>query len=151
MPLSVEIVTAERIVRTEEAVDVLIAPGSEGQLAILPRHAPLMTTLEYGELVFRRGAEESAFAVERGFLEVRDNRVTVLADAAEAAEEIDVDRAELARQRAEARLREGHEPDMGATDLARAQAAMQRALLRLRVAERRRRRAGAGAPRPVGG
>ena len=150
MTLSVEIVTAERLVRSEEGVDVLIAPGSEGQLAILPRHAPLMTTLEYGELVFRRGADESSFAIERGFLEVRDNRVTVLADAAEAADEIDVDRAERARERAETRLREGHEQDMGETDLARAQAAMQRALLRLRVAERRRRRAGAGAPRPVG-
>ena len=148
MTLSVEIVTAERLVRSEEGVEVLIAPGSEGQLAILPRHAPLMTTLEYGELVFRRGADESSFAIERGFLEVRDNRVTVLADAAEAADEIDVDRAERARERAETRLREGHEQDMGETDLARAQAAMQRALLRLRVAERRRRRA--GAPRPVG-
>lgn len=150
MTLTVEIVTAERLVRSEDGVDVLIAPGSEGQLAILPRHAPLMTTLEYGELVFRRGADESSFAIERGFLEVRDNRVTVLADAAEAADEIDVDRAERARERAETRLREGHEQDMGETDLARAQAAMQRALLRLRVAERRRRRAGAGAPRPVG-
>lgn len=149
MTLTVEIVTAERLVRSEEGVDVLIAPGSEGQLAILPRHAPLMTTLEYGELVFRRGADESSFAIERGFLEVRDNRVTVLADAAEAADEIDVDRAERARERAETRLREGHEQDMGETDLARAQAAMQRALLRLRVAQRRR-RAGAGAPRPVG-
>lgn len=151
MTLSIEIVTAERVVRSEDGVDVLIAPGSEGQLAILPRHAPLMTTLEYGELVFRRGADESSFAIERGFLEVRDNRVTVLADAAEAADEIDVDRAERARERAEARLREGHEQDMSETDLARAQAAMQRALLRLRVAERRRRRAGTGAPRPVGG
>ena len=151
MTLSIEIVTAERVVRSEEGVDVLIAPGSEGQLAILPRHAPLMTTLEYGELVFRRGADESSFAIERGFLEVRDNRVTVLADAAEAADEIDVDRAERARERAEARLREGHEQEMSETDLARAQAAMQRALLRLRVAERRRRRAGTGAPRPVGG
>lgn len=149
MTLTVEIVTAERLVRSEDGVDVLIAPGSEGQLAILPRHAPLMTTLEYGELVFRRGADESSFAIERGFLEVRDNRVTVLADAAEAADEIDVDRAERARERAETRLREGHEQDMGETDLARAQAAMQRALLRLRVAQRRR-RAGAGAPRPVG-
>ena len=149
MTLSVEIVTAERLVRSEEGVDVLIAPGSEGQLAILPRHAPLMTTLEYGELVFRRGADESSFAIERGFLEVRDNRVTVLADAAEAADEIDVDRAERARERAETRLREGHEQDMGETDLARAQAAMQRALLRLRVAQRRR-RAGTGAPRPIG-
>jgi F-type H+-transporting ATPase subunit epsilon len=86
MPLTVEIVTAERVVRTEPGVDVLIAPGAEGQLAILPRHAALMTTLDAGELIFRRGAAEEAFAVSGGFMEVRRDRVTILADAAEAAE-----------------------------------------------------------------
>src|SRR5690348_3882865 len=113
MALTVEIVTAERIVRTESGVDVLIAPGSEGQLAILPRHAALMTTLDAGELVFRRGAEESAFALSGGFMEVRNDRVTVLADAAEAAEEIDVGRAEAARARAEERLRRAREQGLG--------------------------------------
>ncbi len=146
MPLFIEIVTAERVVRTEEAVDVLIAPGSEGQLAILPRHAPLMTTLDFGELVFRRGSSESSFAISGGFLEVHSNHVTVLADVAEAAEDIDVDRAEKARTRAEERLRDIHEEGVSTADLARAQAAMQRALLRLRVAERRRRRPGPPMP-----
>ena len=148
MPLSIEIVTAEQIVRTEEGVDVLIAPGSEGQLAILPRHAPLMTTLEYGELVFRRGSVESAFAITGGFLEVRSDRVTVLADAAEPAEEIDITRAEEARARAEERLSGALEVNVSEGDLVRAQAAMQRALLRLRVAERRQRRP--GPPMPSG-
>jgi F-type H+-transporting ATPase subunit epsilon len=139
MPLTVEIVTAERTVRTETGVDVLIAPGSEGQLAILPRHAALMTTLDAGALTFRHGNEESDFAISGGFMEVRNDRVTILADAAEAAEEIDATRAESARARAEERLRRYREQGVADVDLARAQAALQRSLLRLRVAERRRR------------
>ncbi|MGE5596784.1 MAG: F0F1 ATP synthase subunit epsilon [Hyphomicrobiales bacterium] len=147
MPLTVEIVTAERVVRTEQGVEVLIAPGSEGQLAILPRHAALMTTLDPGELIFRRGNVEEPFAVTGGFMEVRNDRVTILADAAEAAEEIDVERAEEARRRAEERLRRAREQGQRDVDLARAQAALQRSLLRLRVVQRRRR---PGAPRPGG-
>ncbi|HMS60084.1 MAG TPA: ATP synthase F1 subunit epsilon, partial [Tepidiformaceae bacterium] len=88
MPLTVEIVTAERIVRTEKGVDVLVAPGTEGQLAILPKHAALMTTLQPGELLFRRGTEEEPFAVTGGFMEVRNDRVTILADAAEPAHDV---------------------------------------------------------------
>ena len=147
MPLTVEIVTAERIVRTESNVDVLIAPGSEGQLAILPRHAALMTTLDAGPLTFRRGGEESDFAISGGFMEVRNDRVTVLADAAEAAEEIDASRAEIARARAEERLRRYREQNASEVDLARAQASLQRSLLRLRMAERGRRRSTDGRPR----
>lgn len=145
MPLTVEIVTAERVVRVEQGVDVLIAPGSEGQLAILPHHAALMTTLDYGELIFRRGQDESSFAVTGGFMEVRRDRVTILADQAEAAEEIDLARAEAARARAEDRLRRGREQSARDVDMARAQAALLRSLLRLRVVQRRRR---PGAPRP---
>ncbi|HEX6031418.1 MAG TPA: F0F1 ATP synthase subunit epsilon [Tepidiformaceae bacterium] len=140
MPLTVEIVTAERVVRTEPGVDVLIAPGAEGQLAILPRHAALMTTLDAGELIFRRGNVEEAFAVSGGFMEVKRDRVTILADAAEAAEEIDFERAQAARARAEERLRRYREQNVRDVDLARAQASLQRALLRLRVVEQRRRR-----------
>lgn len=149
MPLNIEIVTAERVVRREANVEVLIAPGSEGQLAILPRHAALMTTLDAGVLTFRRGADESDFAITGGFMEVRNDRVTILADAAEAAEEIDAGRAEAARARAEERLRRYRETGTtGEMDLARAQAALQRSLLRLRAVERRQRRP--GAPRPGG-
>lgn len=142
MPLTVEIVTAERIVRTEQGVDVLIAPGAEGQLAILPRHAALMTTLDAGELIFRRGTTEESFAVAGGFMEVKNDRVTVLADAAESAEEIDLERAESARARAEERLRRYREQNVRDVDIARAQASLQRSLLRLKVVQRRRRTTG---------
>ena len=144
MPLTVEIVTVERILRTESGVDVLIAPGTEGQLAILPRHAPLMTTIDPGVLTFRKGTVEEDFAVSGGFLEVRNDRVTILADAAEAAEEIDLARAEAARARAEERLRQARERGVADTDMARAQASLQRSLMRLRAADKvRRRRTGA--------
>ena len=139
MPLTVELVTAERIVRVEQGVDVLVVPGSEGQLAILPHHAALMTTLDPGELVMRRAGQEDAFAVTGGFLEVRNDRVTVLADAAEPFEEIDATRAEAARTRAEERLRLYREGRAGDVDVARAAAALQRSLMRLRIVQRRRR------------
>ncbi|MEX2080086.1 MAG: F0F1 ATP synthase subunit epsilon [Dehalococcoidia bacterium] len=143
MPLTVEIVTAERVVRIERGVDVLVAPGSEGQLAILPRHAPLMTTLEPGLLEFKRGGVEEDFAITGGFMEVRNDHVIVLADAAESVEEIDLARAEAARARAEDRLREyregGHPQD---EDLLRVQLALQRAVTRLKLGQRRGRRSG---------
>lgn len=140
MPLTVELVTAERVVRVEQGVDVLIAPGSEGQMAILPHHAALMTTLEPGELIMRRAGQEDSFTVTGGFLEIRSDRVTILADAAEPLEEIDIARAEEARRRAEERIRRYRDQADRDVDLARAQASLQRALLRLRVADQRRRR-----------
>lgn len=133
--LKFEIVTAERLVYSED-VDIVIAPGIEGQLGILPNHAPLLTMLQPGELVVRKEGEEAAMFVSGGFLEVMQNRVTVLADVAERAEEIDVVRAEEARRRAEERLRE-RPPE---ADLAAAEAALRRALVRIKVAERRKRR-----------
>lgn len=147
MALTIEIVTAERVVRTESGVDVLVVPGSEGQLAILPRHAALMTTLDHGEIIFRRGATEESFVLTGGFMEVLKDRVTILADAAEAAEEIDVPRAEAARARAEERVRKAREQNVSDVDLARARASLQRSLLRLRVAEKGRRRHTDGRPR----
>ena len=147
MPLTVEVVTAERVVRVEQGVDVLVAPGSEGQLAILPHHAALMTTLDYGELIFKRGQTEESFAISGGFMEVRKDRVTILADQAEAADEIDLARAEAARARAEDRIRRGREQNVRDVDMARAQAALQRSLLRLRIVLRRRGGA-SGRPRP---
>ena len=148
MPLTVEIVTAERVVRTEQGIDALVVPGSEGQLTILPHHASLMTTLDYGELIFRRGGDESSFAVSGGFMEVRKDRVTILADQAESAEEIDIARAEAARARAEERLRRAREQGDRDVDLARASAALQRSIVRLKVGARRRR--GTGAPSRMG-
>jgi F-type H+-transporting ATPase subunit epsilon len=147
MPLTVEIVSVERVVRVEHGVDVLIAPGQEGQLAILPRHAALMTTLDPGVLTFRRGATEEDFAITGGFMEVRNDRVTVLADAAEAAEEIDIQRAEAARARAEERLRRLREGGFTESDMARAQASLQRSLMRLRAVDKMRRRRTDARPR----
>jgi len=130
-----DIVTAEQLVFSE-GVDVVIAPGIDGEMAILPRHAPLMTMLQPGELRVRQGSEEFSLAVTGGFLEVRPDRVTVLADAAERAEDIDAARAEEAKRRAEERLA----GRITETDTARAEAALRRSLIRLRVAEKRRRR-----------
>ncbi len=133
--LKFEIVTAERIVYSDE-VDIVIAPGVEGQLGILPSHAPLLTMLQPGEMLVRKDGEETAMFVSGGFLEVMQNRVTVLADIAERAEEIDISRAEAAKSRAEQRLEE-RPAEM---DLAAAEAALMRSLMRLKIAERRRKR-----------
>jgi F-type H+-transporting ATPase subunit epsilon len=130
-----DIVTAERVVFSDE-VDEVVAPGVEGQLGILPHHAPLMTTLLPGELLVKKGGEEISLAVSGGFIEVRPDRIIILADAAEREEEIDIARAEEAKRRAEARLAE-HAPGM---DMGRAEASLRRSLTRIRVAERRRRR-----------
>jgi F-type H+-transporting ATPase subunit epsilon len=137
--LNFEIVTAERVVYSGE-VDVVVAPGMEGQLAILPSHAPLITTLQHGELLVRRGGEEIAMFVQGGFMEVSGNRVTVLADVAERAEEIDIERAEEAKRLAESQLREPR-PEM---DLATAEAALKRSMLRLKIAERRKKKHSSG-------
>ena len=136
--LRLEIITAERIVLTEEMVDSVRVPGADGVVGILPRHAPLMTTLAPGELIMRKGEEEESFFVTGGFLEVRDNHVAVLADASERAEEIDIARAEEARHRAEEALSEKRD----GAELAVAEAAMRRALIRLRLAQQARRRRG---------
>jgi len=146
MPLTVDIVTAERVVYSEEGVDEVVAPGIEGELTVLPMHAPLLTMIKPGVMRIVKGNEETEMAIDGGFLEVRGNRVTVLADAAERAEEIDVARAEEARRRAERQLEE-RETEV---DLARVAAELQRALLRLKVAERRRRRTGARPGPPPG-
>jgi F-type H+-transporting ATPase subunit epsilon len=130
-----DVVTAEREVFSDE-VDEVVAPGVEGQLGILPHHAPLMTTLLPGELLIKKGGEEFYLAISGGFIEARPDRIIVLADAAERVEEIDIARAEEAKRRAEARLAE-HAPGV---DTTRAEAALRRSLIRLQVAQRRRRR-----------
>jgi len=135
MTTRLDIVTAERVVFSED-VDVVIAPGVEGQLGVLPHHAPLMTTLMPGELLVRKGGEEFSLAITGGFVEVRPDRIIVLADAAERVEEIDVARAEEAKRRAEERLK-APAPEV---DLLRAEAALRRSLMRLEVVARRRRR-----------
>lgn len=133
--LKLEIVTAERVVYSEE-VDVVVPPGVEGQLGILPQHAPLMTMLQPGELLVRKDGEEESIFVSGGFLEVRGDKVVVLADTAERADEIDLDRVEDAKRRADERMKS---PSTDA-DLAGAQAAMMRSLMRLKVAEKRKKK-----------
>ena len=133
--LKLDIVTAERVVYSED-VDAVTAPGVEGQLGILPHHAPLMTTLQAGELVVRRGGVEDSLAISGGFLEVRPDRVIVLADSAERAEEIDTERAQAAKKRAEERLA----ARQAGVDEAMVEAALQRAMARLTVAEKIKRR-----------
>lgn len=137
--LRLEIVTGERLVYADD-VDVVVAPGTAGELAILPNHAPLLTTLKPGELRMRKGGQEEHLAVTGGFLEVLGNKVMVLADAAEYAEEIDEERAQEAVRRAQERVGR-READQ---DLERALHALQRAQVRLRIARRRR---APGAPR----
>lgn len=134
-PIRLDIVTAERVVFSED-VDIVVAPGVEGQLGILPHHAPLLTILQPGELRVRKGGEELFLAVSGGFLEVRPDRVIVLADTAERAEEIDVARAEEAKRRAQ----EAISRRLPEVDAARAEAALRRSLVRLKVVEKRRKR-----------
>lgn len=135
--LHVEVVTAERELYNGEA-NLVSAPGSEGRLGILPRHAALLTTLAPGELrIELNGAEEPLF-VSGGFLEVSNDSVTVLADTAEHAEEIDEARAEEARRRAEERLQNVQSE----TERVELQAALERAISRIRVAELTRRHGG---------
>ncbi len=135
--LHVEVVTAERELYSGEA-DMVSAPGSEGRLGILPRHAALLTTLMPGELTIKLDGSEEPIFVSGGFLEVSGNIVTVLADTAEYAEEIDQARAEAARRRAQERLEQA-ESDVDRAELL---GALEHAMSRIRVAELARRRGG---------
>jgi len=134
--IRLEIVTAERSVYSDD-VDGIVAPGVVGELGILPQHAPFMTIIEPGMITVRQGGNEQNMAVSGGFIEVRPERIIILADAAERAEEIDIARAEEARKRAEEAktnaATEGAEAQMAA------EAALARALVRIKVAQRRRR------------
>ncbi|MBW1715702.1 MAG: F0F1 ATP synthase subunit epsilon [Deltaproteobacteria bacterium] len=132
-----ELVTAERMVYSDD-VDMVIAWGLEGQLGILPHHAPLMTMLQPGELIIKKDTEETYMAVSGGFLEVRPDKVIILADACERAEEIDLARAEEAKRRA-GEIMEVPSPE---TDSAAAEAALRRSLVRLKVAKKTRRKRG---------
>jgi F-type H+-transporting ATPase subunit epsilon len=139
--LHVTIVTAQRTLFEGDS-EMVNAPGSEGQLGILPRHAPLLTTLGVGELRVRQNGVDDGFFVGGGFLEVNDNVVTVLADDAERASNIDEAHAEEARRRAQALLERRGED----VDAATAAAELERAVGRLRVAELHRRRGGRTRP-----
>ena len=134
MPIRCDVVSVERVVFSDD-VDMVLAPGIEGELGVLPQHAPLMTALAPGELVIRKaGQADVHMAVSGGFMEVRPDRVTILADSAERAEEIDVARAEAARQRVQ-QLLSGRPSGV---DIVQAEHALRRSQIRLKVARRRR-------------
>ena len=138
-PMLLEIITAESQVYGDD-VDMVVAPGNDGQLGILPHHAPLMTMLQPGEVLVRKDGEDTYLAVTGGFLEVMGNKVTILADACERSDEIDEARAQAAVQRAQERLA-GQESQL---QMERALTAMHRAQVRLNVVRRRRSRGGIG-------
>ena len=133
VPLRLEIVTPERRAY-EDDVDMVIVPGRNGQLGILPRHTPLISSLGVGELRIKKGGTEESLLISGGFVEVRPDKVIVMADLAEHSEEIDQQRAVEARKRAEAEVERTKDP----IDLARVRAALQTALMRERIATRRR-------------
>ena len=135
MPLLLEIVTPEREAYSEE-VDAVFCPGIEGEIGVLPHHAPLLSMLGVGELRIRKGGDEEYFAIAGGFVQVRPDKVVVMAELADLSSEIDLEAAEEARNEAERAIQQGFDEP---ADLARARAAMDRALLRIRVAERRHR------------
>ncbi|MGI6492397.1 MAG: F0F1 ATP synthase subunit epsilon [Peptococcaceae bacterium] len=128
--LRLEIVTPQKKVFSED-VDFLVAPGADGELGILPGHAPLITSLNIGILRIQQGNQWFKIVVTGGFLEVRASRVTVLATTAERAESIDIARAQQAKQRAEERLAQKKEN----LDTVRAELALKRAIIRLKAAE----------------
>jgi F-type H+-transporting ATPase subunit epsilon len=131
--IRLEIITAEGAAFSED-VEIVLAPGTEGQLGILPRHAPLLTGLQAGELCYRKDGQLVSMVITGGFMEVVPTRVTVLADAAERADDIDIARAEAARQRALARMSDNSDT----VDAGRARVALMRAMVRLKVARKRR-------------
>jgi F-type H+-transporting ATPase subunit epsilon len=135
MPLQLEIVTPEKLAYQGE-VDSVQLPGSEGELGVLPHHAPLISTLGAGELRLRKGGEDESFAIVGGFLQVLPDKVVVMAETADMASEIDLEKAQEARRQAEQALESGY---VEGADLSAARASLQAALIRIRVAERRHR------------
>jgi F-type H+-transporting ATPase subunit epsilon len=135
MPMRCEIVSQDRTVFQGDA-DVVILPGTAGDMGVLPRHAPVLTTLKFGVVKVRSSGKEQVFAVAGGVAEVEPDVVTVLADAAENVEEIDVKRAEFARKRAEELLEKGVPPDSDV--MLSIEAALRRSNLRLDVVRRYR-------------
>ncbi len=135
MPLLLEIVTPERLAYADE-VDAVFCPGVEGELGVLPHHAPLLSMLGLGELRIRKGAQEEFFAIAGGFVQVRPDKVVIMAELADLSSEIDLEAAEEARNGAQRAIQQGFEEP---ADLVQARASMERALLRIRVAERRHR------------
>lgn len=107
MPLSVEIVTQEKVIFSEPEADMVVVPGSEGEMGVLPHHAPVLTTLTFGELIVRKGRAEESFAIYGGVVDIRPGRVIVLADVAESSYAIDAAAMEAARSSAQKLMASG--------------------------------------------
>lgn len=137
MPMHLDIVTIERNVVSED-VDYISAPAIDGVMGILPRHEPLLTALTIGELRYKKGNQEFLFAIGGGFMQVRPDKVTVLADAAESADEIDEQRAEEARKKAQELMAQKQATGSDGVQAALIEQSFRRAELRLKVARRRR-------------
>ncbi len=135
MPVRLEIVTAERLV-IEDDVDQINVPTKDGRVGILPHHSPLLTVLDVGEMNIIKDGKRTEYALSGGFMEVLPDHVTILADTVERADEIDEARAEQSRRRAEERMREYQSEQ----DLALAEAELRRAMLRLQVAQLKKKR-----------
>ena len=133
--LTLTVVSPEREVLREDDIDMVVAPGIDGELGLMPRHAPLVTQLQAGTLRYRSGGDERFLTILGGFLQVMQDTVTVLADGSERSDEIDVERAERARSEA---MRELEEARVGGDDatVIRARLALLRALARIRTAQR---------------
>ncbi|MFN2188515.1 MAG: F0F1 ATP synthase subunit epsilon [Candidatus Promineifilaceae bacterium] len=146
MPIQCDIVTQERSVFSQE-VDYVSLPGSEGVMGVLPNHVPMLTALAFGEVMVRNKGDEQYFAIGGGYAEIQPDRVIVLADSAERADEIDLERAETARAKAEKAMKTGVPED--APRYAQIEAALKRAQIRINVGMRRssrKRRAQMGSP-----
>ncbi|MFL7812876.1 MAG: F0F1 ATP synthase subunit epsilon [Anaerolineales bacterium] len=147
MPIRCEIVSQDRMVFQGDA-DIVILPGAMGEMGILPGHAPLLSSLKLGVIRVKHGSKEDVFTVTGGFVEVQPDIVTVMADAAENVEEIDVERAKKAMQRAEKLLEEYKDTD--AENYLRIQAALRRSDLRLKTVDQYRRRGQRSRPPGMG-
>ena len=147
MPIRCEIVSQDRMVFQGDA-DIVIIPGAMGEMGILPGHAPLLSSLKLGVIRVKHGSKEDVFTVTGGFVEVQPDIVTVMADAAENVEEIDVERAKKAMQRAEKLLEEYKDTD--AENYLRIQAALRRSDLRLKTVDQYRRRGQRSRPPGMG-
>ena len=136
MPIHIELVTQEEKIFDEPAADIVIVPAAEGEMGVLPNHAPVLTTLTYGELVVRKGDAEERFAIYGGVVDVRPDKVVVLADVAESSFALDLEMAHQARERARKMLEEG----VPGGDNRQAELALRRANLAVRISQKVRSR-----------
>ena len=136
MPIHIELVTQEKKIFDEPAADMVIVPAIEGEMGVLPNHAPVLTTLTYGELVVRKEDAEERFAVYGGVVDVRPDKVVVLADLAESSFALDLEMAQQARERARNILEEG----LPEVDNRQAELALRRANLAVRISQKVRSR-----------